>query len=93
MKETVCQLRLLIHIDDVQDEYTSDFTGYHIAVHYSLFSCELLKEVSSVSRPVTLESDSHNRCQTTLHTVRSNDRDNPLYRADFLEVCDSSETR
>ena len=93
VKQPVGKLGILIHIDDIENEYAPDLSGYHVALGDGLLFLELVKERFAVLGTMTFEFDGHDRCQMPLGAIRVNDRNDPLNRAYALQLRDTPKTR
>ena len=78
MKKPVCDLRILIHIDNIKDQHTADFTGNHVALRDRFFFSQLLEETFSMLRPVTFELHGYNRCKAPFDTIGIDNSHDPL---------------
>ena len=84
MKEAVGDLCIFVHINDVQDEHTSDLSSNHVALRDGSFRFELIEEFFPMVRAMAFKLDSHDGCQMSLDAIRVNDCNDPLNRAHAL---------
>jgi hypothetical protein len=42
MKETICNLRVVVHVDDIQDEHTAYLSSNHVALRDGFLFFELI---------------------------------------------------
>ena len=69
MKKAIGYLRVLLHVDDIQDEHATDFSRYHVALCDGFLRLQLIEKLLSVLRPMPLELDGNNSRQFAVDTI------------------------
>jgi len=84
VEEAICQLSVVIHVNDIQNKHASDLTSNHVALRDGFLLFELIEEVFSMLRAVPFELDGYDSCQMSLQTVRIDNGNDPLNCANSL---------
>lgn len=93
MKQTVSNIRILLHVDNIQDEHATNLSSDHVALRDGFFFLELIKEFFPVLRAMSFELDGHDSCQMSFEAIRVNDCNDPLNCSNSLQLRDTPKAR